>query len=182
MKTCSVEGCKREVSQQGFCVKHFAKYRKYGDPSYGKEIERHYLCNSIEYRSWRSMKSRCYDPNNNRYYRYGGRGITVCDRWNHSFTDFLIDMGPKPFLKAQIDRINNDKNYEPNNCRWVASADNNRNRCNNKMTISKVQKMRDLYKTGIFKKRDLGKIYKISESLVGNIISNKSWKIIGENK
>lgn len=77
---------------------------------------------------WSSMKQRCLNSRNKAYKNYGGRGISVCDRWLSSFEDFINDMGPKPFEGAQIDRINNDGNYEPTNCRWVTKQENHMNR------------------------------------------------------
>lgn len=79
-----------------------------------------------EYRSWCSMKSRCTNPNSPSYRRYGGRGIKVCERWQ-SFENFYADMGQRPANKS-IDRINNDGNYEPGNCRWADRLTQNRNR------------------------------------------------------
>lgn len=80
-----------------------------------------------EYRSWRGMKNRCYSTSASSYPHYGGRGITVCERWIKSFDDFLSDMGPKPSPKHSIDRINNDGNYEPGNCRWATQSQQMRN-------------------------------------------------------
>ena len=74
------------------------------------------------------MKDRCYNPKSDRYYRYGARGIKVCDRWLESLDNFYEDMGERPFKGAQLDRINNDGNYEPSNCRWVSRSENILNR------------------------------------------------------
>jgi len=70
------------------------------------------------YSSWQNMKARCYQKSSPSYVNYGGRGITVCDEWKNSFDNFLRDMGDRPEGHS-IDRINNDGNYEPSNCRWV---------------------------------------------------------------
>lgn len=89
------------------------------------------------YSTWRSMIKRCDDPNSNVYHNYGGRGITVCDRWRNDFIAFVRDMGPKPTPKHSIDRINNDGNYEPGNCRWATSKEQCRNyRGNTLLTIN----------------------------------------------
>jgi hypothetical protein len=72
------------------------------------------------------MITRCESPNRKRYSDYGGRGITVCDRW-HDFANFLADMGEKPTSRHSIDRINNDGNYEPENCRWATPLEQSAN-------------------------------------------------------
>ena len=84
------------------------------------------------YRSWQCMIRRCYDVRNTSYPRYGGRGIEVHDAWKDSFIAFLADMGERP-PKHTLDRIDNGRNYEPENCRWATWQTQQRNRQNNRM-------------------------------------------------
>ncbi len=81
-----------------------------------------------EYAVWRGLKQRCFNPKDKDFRHYGGRGIKVCERWLADFPQFLADMGRRPSTEHSIDRIENDGDYEPGNCRWVTIDVQIRNR------------------------------------------------------
>ncbi len=87
---------------------------------------RGYQC-SPEYVAWLTMRRRCCDTRGKHYRHYGGRGIAVCERWIEDFPTFLTDMGRRPTPQHSLDRIDNDGNYEPGNCRWATQQE----QCNN---------------------------------------------------
>ena len=86
---------------------------------------------SPEYRAWSLAKTRCTNPNREKYRRYGARGIRMCERWANDFSVFLADMGHKP-AGTSLERINNDGPYAPDNCRWATPAEQSRNTIRNK--------------------------------------------------
>jgi hypothetical protein len=90
---------------------------------------KHRMIHTPEYRRWRCMKTRCLNPHDAAYYRYGGAGIKICDRWL-KFESFFADMGYVP-EGYQLDRIDSGGNYEPSNCRWVTPQRQQNNRRNN---------------------------------------------------
>ena len=91
------------------------------------------------YDVWRSMKDRCLNPNYPQYKDYGGRGISICERWKTSFRNFISDMGPRPDGYV-IDRIDNDGNYEPGNCRWTDRKTSQRNQRNTRWVTIEGQR------------------------------------------
>lgn len=81
-----------------------------------------------EYMTWTDMRRRCLNQKAKDYPKYGGRGITICDRWINSYENFLDDMGKRPGADYSIERIDNDGNYEPSNCKWGTKLEQSRNR------------------------------------------------------
>jgi hypothetical protein len=102
-----------------------------------KQREIHGMARSTEYRIWQLMHQRCENRKNPNFHNYGGRGITVCERWC-DFSVFLKDMGPRPTLEHTLDRFpNNDGNYELENCRWATShQQHNNKRTNHRISVN----------------------------------------------
>ncbi len=177
MRKCEVEGCDGKHVGRGYCKKHYTRYYRYGDPKITKR-EIHGLSKLPEYITWMSIKARCYNKNVWQFYRYGGRGIIVCDKWKHSFVAFYKDMGNKPFDRAEIDRIDNDGNYGPSNCRWVTPMENKRNTMRIKLTINKAEIIRKLAKSGKYTRKELAVKYEVSISSIDRVINNEGWALI----
>lgn len=114
----------------GYCEKHYRQYRRTGNPittkrKTGKDRKKDKL-----YGIYCGIKTRCLNENDHAYKHYGGRGITVCDRWLgiDGFDNFKNDVGARPSEKHSIDRINNDGIYEPTNVRWADASTQARNK------------------------------------------------------
>ncbi len=128
MRKCSVKECNKKFYAKDLCEMHYARLRRNGSLNpVGKLYENHDYVGTQEYNSWSNMRRRCLDKEDGSYENYGGRGITVCDRWSNSFLSFIEDMGDKPFSNYSLDRIDNDKGYYKENCRWADRTTQNIN-------------------------------------------------------
>lgn len=121
------------------------------------------------YKCWRSMKNRCENRQCRDYPYYGGRGISICERWRNSFINFLADVGEKPGSEYSLDRINNDGNYEPGNTRWATARQQRRNSRNRFLSDEEIVKA--------IKLRQQGKTYKAIAKLL-DVGSTAIWRAI----
>ena len=135
------------------------------------------------YHAWKSMHQRCRSSTRADWPRYGGRGIIVCERWNR-FENFLADMGASP-PELSLDRINNDGNYEPGNCRWATREQQTRNRrqsagehhWNAKLTVRDVITIRELARSGMTQ-RALALRFGVSHANIGLIVRRQEWRLL----
>lgn len=177
-RICEVEGCNNKHLAHGLCSTHYTRFRRTGsvELSINNRNKTHGMSFSPEYATWAAMKQRCYNENIDGYKNYGGRGIIICERWLYSFENFYLDMGKKPFPKAQIDRIDNEGNYEPGNCEWVTSRTNMRHTTITKLTMDKARIIRGLFAYTYLSYTGIGELFGVSRHAVRAIINNKIWK------
>ena len=131
-------------------------------------MEQHNMSNTYAYNTWAQMKQRCYNPHNKMYKRYGGLGIKVCSLWFNSFLEFYKAMGERPSILYSLDRIDNQGDYKPNNCRWATPKE----QCNNRRS-NRVIKYKGQEKTmGQWAHK-----YGIEKTTLRHRIVNRGWSI-----
>ena len=135
----------------------------------------HSKCDHRIYKVWNSMKQRCCNPNIKIYKWYGGRGIRVCDEWL-DFNPFLIFAESNGYkIGLELDRIDNNGNYEPGNCRFVDHTTNVRNSRTVKLSLKEAEEIRMIYKKSSLSQRQVAKLYNVSSLTINFIVNNKTW-------
>ena len=141
--------------------------------------ERHPL-----YYTWSGLKQRCLNTRHRDFHRYGGRGVSVCDRWRDSFEAFVEDVGEKPGPDFSLDRVDNNGDYEPGNTRWATRAEQNANKRRGaargekarsaKLTEDAVREVRKLLAQGV-KQTEVAKQLGVAKQTVSNVKNGVTW-------
>lgn len=127
---------------------------------------------SPTYFTWAAMIQRCTNKKRAAWGDYGGRGITVCERWA-DFTNFLLDMGDRP-PDCSLDRIDCNGAYEPANCRWATAAAQSRNRRNTKLVLGDIERILDMSRCGAGS-TTVGRLFGVSKTAILAIRAGRLW-------
>ncbi len=173
---CIIEWCNKPVKSRGLCSRHYERFRQGrddidGDPNrtpQGTEV------NKTVYAAWTNMRSRCDTPSSNRYYTHGARGISYDPAWN-SYARFESDMLPTWKEGLTLDRIDNDGNYNKDNCRWATYAEQNQNSRNCKLDWEKVREIRQHFELGVSAIR-LAREFGVTRRMIDNVVYHRAWK------
>lgn len=177
MKQCSVNNCTKNTFARKLCTAHYSRVYRHGNVATHTPIRIRFNHNIDTkthplYTVWHSMRTRCYTPGNPTYKNYGGRGISVCKRWDN-FGNFVSDMGERPTAYHQIDRIDNDGDYEPSNCRWATPAEQARNRKSTKLSLTDIENIKKLYHSKSHTQKEIGIMYNVGQDHISRIVNNK---------
>jgi hypothetical protein len=176
---CCIKGCDVEARALGFCNHHYMQWMRHGHPladelKYIRHGHRGAKSTTPEYLCWDGMVKRCTQEYHASWASYGGRGITVCDRWKNSFTAFLEDMGNRP-EGTSLDRINNNGNYHPDNCRWATKQEQSENRRTTLLNPSIIQEAKSQKANGgtIV---EIARKYGILPNTIYAALKGRSWR------
>lgn len=174
MATVECKVCKRKYEVDP----NKLKYRKHCGCLQGDTIKCRY---SKDYpqlaQAFKHMVSRCYNKNDKDYYNYGARGITVCEEWlkdRNLFCEWSLENGFKEKINLSIDRIDSNKGYSPDNCRWVNAITQGRNTRRNVMTIEIAREIRK--EIDYMTQEQLSIKYNVSKATIWFIVTNRTWK------
>lgn len=141
-----------------------------------KKPQKHGMSSHPVYIAWRNMVNRCTKPKTKYYERYGGRGISVCEDWISDFISFKDWAFKNGWSKGLfLDRIDNDGDYSPENCRWITREESNRNRSNTKFSYLKACGVRKDFATGEYSRNALARKYNYSVGNITKVLKGEIW-------
>lgn len=175
---CSVDDCTSPATGRKLCSKHYERFRRHGDPMLVLQGQmRHGMSGSRLYGIWIGMRTRCghvRGANAVAIKHYIGKGIRVCDSWQTfpPFAEWALAAGYTDDMT--IDRVDSDRGYEPDNCRWLSMRDNLRARDDRKLNIAAAQEIRFRFEGGE-SRRDLARHYGVAERTVRDVLAGRLW-------
>ena len=173
-RRCSVPNCERRHLAHGYCEMHYDRWKKFGSPAKTVRMHRrHGMKRNPLYTIWSKMLDRCRNYKNKDYASYGGRGITVCERWEDA-AKFIEDMPQRP-AGTTLDRIDNNGPYSPQNCKWSTPVEQVRNSRQTKLTQEKARKVRELCES-CHLQAEIAEMFGVSQTTVSSILTGRTWR------